>query len=104
MPPIALTQALLIGALALPLVACVVNPATEPAAATTPPQAVVAANGEDALICQSYASTASRVRREKVCMTAKQWNAANEDAENYTRSLQNSGSAQPGGQLITSGP
>ncbi len=99
MSRLALLHPALIATLALSAAACIVNPPAETAAAT--PQDTAAAKGEGKLICQRYDATASRVRKEKVCMTAEQWKAHSEDAEGYARSIQNSGSTQPGGESLT---
>ncbi len=93
-------RSILVAAVALSATGCIVNPPAETQAAAAP-KSTVAAKGEGELICQNYNATASRVRREKVCMTAEQWKALNEDAEGYTRAMQSNGSAQAGGQTLT---
>ncbi len=88
-----------VSGLALSTAACIVNPPAE-TTATVPQEGIVAAKRDSEMICQDYVATASRVRRQKVCMTAEEWDAVNDDAKGYSRSMQNSGSAQAGGESL----
>lgn len=95
--------ALLLGALLL--VGCAELPRSEAVApvASTEPVMTASAEDDNAISCRRYDATGSRVRKEKVCMSNREWRQQEERAEELGEHFQSSGSTQPGGTVLLGG-
>ena len=78
--------------------ACATSSETAESDGAAPTRTAAASNSK--VVCRDYESTASRVRRERVCMTVEEWDAVSRDARDYARGMQNNGSMQPGGESL----
>ena len=78
--------------------ACATSSETAESDGAAPTKTAAASNSK--VVCRDYESTASRVRRERVCMTVEEWDAVSRDARDYARGMQNNGSMQPGGESL----
>jgi hypothetical protein len=47
--------------------------------------------------------TGSRVKKEKVCKTQRQWDAYSQRAKEFMRGVERGGAHQPGGEGLPSG-
>ncbi len=79
----------LIGALSMTAAAYADTPTT------TPDQ-----GEEDKLICKSVQQTGSRLRKQKVCLTAEDWRARRELTQKTMRDNDKRNTAGPGGQTL----
>lgn len=58
---------------------------------------------ENPVVCKRVAVTGSRVKREKICKTQREWDVYNQRAKEFMRGVERGGSHQPGGQGLSSG-
>ncbi len=73
--------------------------------ATEPVSPAPAANaaGENPIVCKRVAVTGSRVKKEKICRTQREWETHTQRAQEYMRSIERGGSRQPGGEGLPTG-
>jgi hypothetical protein len=55
------------------------------------------------VVCKRVAVTGSRVKKEKVCKTQRQWDAYSQRAKEFMRGIERRGTTQPGGEGLSSG-
>lgn len=67
-------------------------PAKSGAKATRDPEEVV---------CRQFDVTGSRVLKQRVCKTRREWTHDNELAQEYMRGIERGASTQPGGEALT---
>jgi hypothetical protein len=70
--------------------------------APAPPTQAQAAD-ESPVVCKRVAVTGSRVKKEKVCKTQRQWDAYSQRAKEFMRGIERRGTTQPGGEGLSSG-
>lgn len=70
--------------------------------APAPPTQAEAAD-ESPVVCKRVAVTGSRVKKEKVCKTQRQWDAYSQRAKEFMRGVERGGSHQPGGEGLPTG-
>jgi hypothetical protein len=87
----------------LGLVATPVAFAADPPAAAEEKVAAADAAEENPVVCKRIAVTGSRVKKEKVCKTQREWNAGTQRAQEFMRGIERGGSHQPGGEGLPSG-
>lgn len=76
--------------------------ADTPAAADDKVAAAEAAE-ENPVVCKRVAVTGSRVKKEKVCRTQREWETYTQRAKEYMRGIERGGAHQPGGEALPSG-
>lgn len=87
----------------LALVAAPAALAADPAPAAGEKVAAAEAADENPVVCKRVAVTGSRVKKEKICKTQREWEAYSQRAKDYMRGLERGGAHQPGGEGLPSG-
>lgn len=70
--------------------------------APAPPTQAEAAD-ESPVVCKRVAVTGSRVKKEKICKTEREWETYSQRAKEFMRGIERRGTTQPGGEGLPSG-
>ncbi len=73
--------------------------ANEPAA----PGPAASATEDNPVVCKRVAVTGSRVKKEKICKTQREWDTYTQRAKEYMRGIERGGTHQPGGEGLPTG-
>jgi hypothetical protein len=78
--------------------------APSPASAPAPDKVAAAETTDDnPVVCKRVAVTGSRVKKEQVCRTQREWDAYSQRAKEFMRGIERGGSRQPGGEGLPTG-
>lgn len=77
--------------------------AADPAAAAEEKVAAAEAAEENPVVCKRLAVTGSRVKKEKVCKTQREWETHSQRAKEFMRGVERGGSHQAGGETLPTG-
>jgi hypothetical protein len=80
------------------------SPASAPAPDAKPDKVAATETTDDnPVVCKRVAVTGSRVKKEQVCRTQREWDAYSQRAKEFMRGIERGGSRQPGGESLPTG-